>query len=283
MDGRLKIGKIPYTNLLPVFGVLRDELDGGSYEFVEGFPSTLNRMVRNGEIDVSPSSSIEYLRDEEAYTYIKGHSISSRGPVRSILLFSRVPVESLGGHEIYATHQSESSVALLRVVLSEFYRIRHKLKITSVPADMAVQEHSAYLSIGDEALLASHRARPVELDVQDAGYRLCTINHNLFYIYDLGDLWLRHTGLPFVFALWIAKKDVAGRKKELFERFTIDLDNAHRMAKERFREIAEMPGLILPPEELVEYWKGIYYGLSEDCLKGLMLFRDYLRKHGLLS
>jgi chorismate dehydratase len=239
-------------------------------------------MVREGEIDVSPSSSIEFLRDTDSYSYIEGHSISSEGPVRSILLFSRVPLESLHGHEIYATHQSETSVALLRIILEEFIHVHSEVKVSSQPVDQAIEAHSAYLSIGDEALLAFRHSHPVELDLNDAYYQLRTIDHDIFYVYDLGELWFKLTGLPFVFALWIARKDVIVKKRELFENFVNDLHNAHLAAKDKFQEIARISELALPPEELVEYWNGINYGLTDDCLKGLDLFHMYLGKYNLL-
>ena len=279
----LRVGKIPYTNLLPVYRTLEDEFDCSGYEFVEGYPSDLNRMLRRGEIDVSPSSSIEYLRDEEAYEYIDGLSISSMGPVRSILLFSRVPMDSLDGSEIFATHQSETSVALLRVILSEFHWINYEVKVTSTPVKEAIKEHSAYLSIGDEALRTISRAHDMELDIENANYRLCTIDHQLFYVYDLGELWFSNTGLPFVFALWILKKDLAAKKRDMLTTFLGDLRAAHHMATGRFQELSRIPDLALPPREIVPYWEGIDYGLSENALKGLWLFRDYLRKLNLLE
>jgi chorismate dehydratase len=59
---RLLIGEIPYANLFPIFYTLKKESDLSGYEFVEGVPSALNKKIREGLIDVSPSSSIEYLR-----------------------------------------------------------------------------------------------------------------------------------------------------------------------------------------------------------------------------
>ena len=82
MTTKLRIGKISYVNMYPIFHALEGEFRNPSYEFVEGYPSELNRMLRDGELDVSPSSSIEYLRHKDMYTYLDGHSVSSRGPWR---------------------------------------------------------------------------------------------------------------------------------------------------------------------------------------------------------
>jgi chorismate dehydratase len=262
---KLRIGEIPYANLFPIFHTLRTEFDCGSYEFVEGYPSALNRMLRSGEIDVSPSSSIEYLMDMDNYTYLEGHSISSRGPIGSILLFSHVPIGSLGGLDVHATHQSETSTALLKVILSVFYGVECDLKITLMPFDEAIASCQAYLSIGDEALLAS------------GGTNLPP------HVYDLGRLWHEHTGLPFVFALWIAKKEMALKKRALFERFGADLDDARRMATGRLSAISELPGGIMPSGKLANYWKGICYDLPGDCIEGLFLFREHLQSLGLLG
>jgi len=120
---KLRIGKIPYANLFPIFYMLEKECDCSSYEFVEGVPSVLNKMLRDGEIDVSPSSSIEYLRNPSLYRIIDGHSISSKGHVKSILLFSKIPIVELNGGTIYVSSQSETSVALLDIILKKFYTI----------------------------------------------------------------------------------------------------------------------------------------------------------------
>src|SRR5271157_1612604 len=118
---KLVIGRIPYANLFPIFYILDHDIDCSSYTFVEGVPSRLNRMLREGEVDVSPSSSLEYLRNPELYGIIGNHSISSRGRVGSIFLFSPRPVEELDGNIVYASSQSETSIALLKIVLGNFY------------------------------------------------------------------------------------------------------------------------------------------------------------------
>jgi len=88
-EQKLRIGKIPYANLFPIFYILENECDCSEYEFVEGVPSAVNRMLRMGEVDVSPSSSIEYLRHSDEYAIVENHSISSMATVGSIILLSR--------------------------------------------------------------------------------------------------------------------------------------------------------------------------------------------------
>lgn len=282
MGERLLIGKMPFANLHPLFHVLEREFPLEGCEFIEGYPSALNRMLREGALDVSPSSSVEFLRHAEKYFYLDGHSISCRGPIRSIFLFSVLPLGSLGGTDIHVTHQSETSVALLEIILRKFHSISCRLVSTGEPFEQALAHHTAYLSIGDEALRAMRSALPAGPVFRGTGPRTGTIGGRLFHIYDLGDLWHRETGLPFTFALWIARKGLPASKMKLLERFREDLDSARALLPEKFAEAALAPGLPLPPDEIVSYWEGITYGFDGECRKGLELFRKYMQELNLL-
>ncbi len=262
---RLRIGRIAYANLFPIFYILQRDSDCSKYEFIDGVPSGLNRLVREGRIDISPSSSIEYMRNRDRYILINGHSISSEGPVGSIFLFSRRPIETLAGLDILTSSQSETSTALLEIILKEFYEIDCRLRPSGQVLEEAIRSNTAYLLIGDEALIEARKW------------------HKL-YIYDLGELWYRYTGLPFVFALWITGRDCCVEEKELFERFRNDLNHAKETALKDLSIIAEASPLraVISEDELVSYWKGISYDLKERHMKGLGLFEEYLKKYKLI-
>jgi len=268
----LRIGKIAYTNTFPIFYMLEKRFDCSKYEFIESVPSALNRLLRNGEIDISPSSSIEYLRYKERYTLIDGHSISSQGPVRSIYLFSTRPIEELNGVTILTSSQSETSVALLDIILKKFYGIECPLRPTERLMDLAESVIEAYLLIGDDALRAKK-----------------TITG--FHVYDLGDLWYEHTALPFVFALWIVRKETSTEKAELFNALIRDLNRAKELALKNLYTIAQEWKKILfsryslpvTEEELIFYWEGLSYDFSDEHKKGLEMFRKYSEELGLLN
>lgn len=257
-QGPLRIGKINYTNLFPIFSMLEKVADCSAYEFTEGVPSVVNGLLREGKIDISPSSSIEYLRHETAYTLLEGHSISSFGPIRSIFLFSTTPIEALNGLTVLASSQSETSVALLDITLRKFYGFNCPLKSSREPLSEAMKSYSAYLLIGDDAMREARRQQGL-------------------HVYDLADIWYTHTGLPFVFALWIARNDCCMNAPLLLKRFIKDLDEAKDRALKDLEAIArESPLLqVLSAEELVSYWKGISYDLNDEHKKGLQLFRKY--------
>ena len=90
---QLTLGYISYLNCVPFFQYLRDQGYGG--RLVPGVPSSLNRMLQLGELDASPSSSFEYALHAEKYCLLPDFSISSTGPVNSVLLFSSEPPEML--------------------------------------------------------------------------------------------------------------------------------------------------------------------------------------------
>ena len=86
----LSIGHITYANCIPWFHFLRQ--CGFEGEIIDGVPAELNRMLAAGEIDVCPSSSIEYALHPNDYLLLPRQSKSSIGPVESVLLFSPIPL-----------------------------------------------------------------------------------------------------------------------------------------------------------------------------------------------
>lgn len=262
---KLKIGRFSYSNLFPIFYMLEKEADCSAYEFVEGVPSYLNREIREGRIDVSPSSSIEYLRNTGRYDLINGHSISSRGPVGSVFLFSKRPIGELGGLVVLTSSQSETSVAFLHIIFKKFLGIECEIRSTRDAIGQAIGSAEAYLLIGDDALRESLRW---------PGLR----------IYDIGDLWYKQTGLPSVFALWIVRKACCEGGRQTLERFTRDLDRAKTAAMGNLAEVAAASPVrdLLSEAELISYWKGISYDLEDDHKRGLELFRKYALELGLI-
>lgn len=283
MSAKLRIGRIHYLNLLPIFRTLKRECDCSNYEFVEGYPSALNKMLREGRIDVSPSSSVEYLRRPGDYSVIRGHSLSSFGRVDSILLFSRVAMNDLGGREVFVTHQSETSVALLEIILRKFHGLDFDIKVSNRPSREALEYHSAFLAIGDDALSLANEAKDVAEDCPETGCSFIRFGLSQYFVYDLGEIWYEQTGLPFVFALWIARRDLPDDKRTFLEGFIRDLDYAKSQALKKLPELAAGIDFIMSPKMIVEYWRRISYDLEDDHRKGLELFRSYLDELGLLN
>ena len=273
---KLKIGRIPYANLFPVFYYLDNKCDHSEYTFIKGVPSKLNKRLHNGELDISPSSSIEYLRNKNRYLILPWFSISSSGPINSILLFSKLPLNELGGKTIAVTSDSETSTALLKVILKEFFSLKCKFKPTSLRSVRNIlSSYSAVLHIGDTAMIEAKKA--VTSKSQNSALRT---PHSALYVYDLGELWDRQTGLPFVYALWVIRKKSLLEKGELIKKLSSDLINAKKYATKNLPLIAGAAPQKkwIGEKELVKYWKIISYDFTEKHMEGLRLFEKYALK-----
>lgn len=266
---KLKVGKINFLNIYPIFFTLEKECDPSRFQFIDGTPAELNHRLREGTLDISPSSSIEYLRNPEIYTLIDGHSISTTGPIMSILLFSKHPIEDLDTRLILASEQSETSTALLKIILKKFYGFQNKILTSSSDIKDGLDSAPAYMLIGDDALKAARSS-------------FITDHPSPVHIYDLGEIWHRNTGLPFVYALWIGRKECCS--KETFIEFIDILDRAKDFAEQNFQKIAaDIPSkTVMVMDDLIAYWKNLSYGLSEEHKEGLTLFDRYLKEEGLL-
>ncbi len=162
----LRIGKIPYANLFPIYHYLEDKCRNAGYKFVKGVPAALNKMLRDGGIDISPSSSIEFLKCRDKYSIIPWLSLSAEGPVCSIFLFSKYPLESLDKKSIAVSSQSETSVALLKVILRDFNSLKCKFtEVNSSSVMNILSDFSACLLIGDDAMKEKKKVKSYELRV----------------------------------------------------------------------------------------------------------------------
>lgn len=290
---KLKVGRIPYANFFPVFYYFDKECCNSAYEFFHGVPSKLNKMLREGKLDISPSSSIEFLRNKDKYLILPWFSVSSAGPIYSIRLFSKLPLHKLGGKKIALSSDSETSNVLLKIILEEFLSLKCKFSSTSQrKVEDILSTFSAVLHIGDTAMIEAKKIASRVKSQESRKERnkdnskrqipkskLLTPNSEL-YIYDLGELWYEYTGLPFVFALWIVTKKAIAEKKELIRKLSADLIEARKYASRKFKSIAkEAPQKKwLSEKELVDYWKIISYDFTEKHLEGLRLFEKYALK-----
>ena len=254
----LRIGEISYLNCTPIFSVLKSRFSDDCYTFVSGTPAELNELLRRGDIDLCPSSSIEYAQNHDTYVILPNLSISAEGPVKSVLLFARRPIEELDGATIILTSESATSVALIRILLSRMYSFQNSY-CRAEPGCVTLQDNcDALLLIGDAALKASGEA--------------CGC-----YVYDLGELWFKFTGLPFVFALWILRRDALVRESAAVKLLHERLVASKRIAIENYSQIADSLDRKewTSSEFLTNYWQTISYDLTSRHIEGLRLFYSY--------
>jgi chorismate dehydratase len=258
MADKFRIGEIRYANCTPLYSTLKERSDCSGYEFIPGEPAALNALLAEGRIDASSSSSVEYARHWREYLIIPDISISSAGEVGSILLFSRKPIEKLGGERVAVSSASATSTVLLKALLKFRYRIDAEYQPREPVLERMLDGMSAALLIGDEAL--KERKNLAEASG--------------LIVYDLGRLWQDFAGAPFVYALWMVREDSAMRMPGLAKRFKADILDAKAAAIPRLDEIAAGA-----PERswmgtagLALYWKAMSYDLDEKHKMGLLEF-----------
>lgn len=266
----MRVGRIPYVNCFPVYGAIDRNIIPFEAALVDGVPTLLNRMMSDGVLDISVVSAVEYARASRRYLLLPDLAISCDGPVRSVQLFSKSPVRQLAHRKVLVSKSSMTSVALLELLFAE----RWNVSPVFVPTDAELtdvarfwdEEHEARLVIGDAALLLGSRNGNSTAPQYP-------------FAYDLGEEWKNWTGLPFVFAVWVAQR-------------TIDVESALRvhagLIESRNWGIANTPELAKQAarktgvdfETCREYLDGLDYGLSYPHLAGLTEFYRRLVKRG---
>lgn len=261
----LCIGQIGYANVTPIFTALLQNFPTSSYRFVRGVPSQLNALLARGDIDLCPSSSIEYAKSPDRYYLLPDLSISSVGQVKSVLLFSRRSLSELEGCTIGLTTDSDTSVNLLRILLAKSNGLSNSFERTSLPLAQALEVFPAVLLIGDAALRGS-------------------MGERVEHVYDLGEEWFKFTGLPFVFALWIVRREAVEEKYEEVSALLSRLREAKRIAYQSYGAIAETCEEVrwMGRERLIDYWRCISYDLSPFHLRGVREFFRYAAEMGIL-
>ncbi|RUA16780.1 MAG: hypothetical protein DSY55_03435 [Clostridia bacterium] len=191
----ITIGIIDYLNVEPLYFRLQERLADRPVRFRRGVPTDLNRALQDGEIDVAPISAIAAARLADQVAILPDLSIATLGAVKTVLLFSwMADPRELNDCRIALSDQSATSVELVRLLARNFWKIAPRYAITSQDLEQMMRRSSAGLLIGDDALVESAHRRSVPGRGQP-------------YAFDLGDEWLKWTGLPFVFALWAARRE----------------------------------------------------------------------------
>ena len=266
MRHRLRLGRIPWINCYPIYAALDRGIVSVEAEVVTGTAADLNDLLAAGELDVSVVSAVEYARSAATYHLLPDLAVSCDGPVHSVALFSRRPVHELDGATVLRTASSRTSVLLLELLCRHRWRVRPKfatVRAESADLDALAQfPHEAVLVIGDAALVLAAQAK--------YPYRT-----------DLGLAWKEWTGLPFVFAVWAARRDADH----------VRVSGIHRaLLASRQWGLAHLPDLAATAAEITGISKGVTeaylgdldYALSYRHLAGLTDFFRRLADDGLV-
>jgi chorismate dehydratase len=202
----MKLGYIDYLNCYPFYYHMFEHSPVKGVEIIERYPNDLNRMMREGELDMSAISAATYPLIQERTVLLPEFCLSSIGYVGSVILRSNLPIEELDRKRVGLTRASHTSVLLLKMLLKNYYNVVPEYVLTQPNPSMDGLD--AVLMIGNEAMLRS--STPVS------------------FSYDLGELWLRKTGYPVVFAVFALNENAiekyAGEIKRVIESYRISIE-----------------------------------------------------------
>ena len=250
----IRLGAVAYLNARPLTWAL--DRSPRSWEIRYDVPSVCAELLHAGDVDLGLVPSIEYLGAPD-YRLVPGIGIGSRGPVRSVALFTRVPLRSI--RRIALDTSSRTSVALIQVLCRHRFQIAPDLVPHGPDLAAMTREGDAALLIGDPALDADHAALGLEK-------------------IDLGEEWTAMTGLPFIYAAWTGRPGAVGE------------------ADVRALQEAQEEGVAANAAIAAEYGRGnaaataraaeylrdnVRYGLGLEEAKGLQTFLDYAADLGL--
>lgn len=262
---RLSVGLFSYLNCLPLARALKAVMP--DLELVRAEPTRLNQWVVTGRVAVGGVSAVTYALYQDSLYLVPRLCIASRGPVRSVLLVSKLPAEELGGRRVLLTRASATSQVLVQLILSRLYGVRPHYAVGRVSLDQGLREADAYLLIGDEALAAYHSP--------PAGA----------WLYDLGAEWYRLTGQPMVYALWACRRAWAVFHSEALGEMVARLEVAAGLAQQGRAAMAAVAARSYPygEEFLRDYLLGLDYELDAAAQAGLLTFYRLAWEEGLLA
>ena len=246
------IGRVSYLNTLPFFKFL----DNREYKIFPAPPRQLGFLFKDGNIDAGIVSLVDYFEKENDFTFLKYGIVGNRN-VKSVILYSKYPIEKLDKKNIAVTDETSTSFRLLQVLLE----MKYGLDVVYVREKISAREKNlpsfdAFLTIGDDAL----RFMKHKLEGFD-------------YIYDLAQLWYEWQGLPFVFAVWAVKKDLSQQKVNALDELLNDALNKFFSTDTQIEEFYNSK-IGLTKEEIKDYLNNIVYRLGENELKAIDVFKN---------
>ena len=243
-----RLGRMAYVNTLPVdWGLVRSPL-GKLVTVHRGTPTVLNRMMAQGQLDVSAVSSVEAARHADDWLVMDHLCIGCRDAVGSVILHSERPVEELDGSTIAVTNASATAVKLLEVLLSGHWKVRASLEPQAHP-------QGPRLLIGDAALKTA-QSEPTG------------------FVYDLGSAWRQYTGGDFVFGLWCVRREYARdfpqQTRALYHLLKTSRELGRAECDDVVVEAASVTGL--SETTIREYFPKLVYDLDDRLWDGLTAF-----------
>jgi chorismate dehydratase len=243
---KIRVGAVSYLNTKPLLYGIEHLHVMDKIELITDYPASIAAMLLEGSIDVGlvPVAIIPKLAE---YYMVTDYCIGAEGPVASVALFSEKPLDEI--KNVLLDYQSRTSVSLARVLLKHYWKKEVNFLDAAEGYQQQIKGDTAGVVIGDRAF----------------AQRLVSA-----YNYDLAEAWQAFTGLPFVFAAWVANKPLPADFAAAFNKANaFGLCHLDDVIKENPYEKYDL---------YTYYTKNISYSLSKAKRLGLEKFLRYLEE-----
>jgi chorismate dehydratase len=259
----LKLGYIDYLNCYPFYYHMFEKEPVPGVSVFPGYPSDLNRLMKSGGLHMSPVSAATCCDMSDEIHVLPHISLSSVGYVRSVILVSKCPIDSLHGKVVGLTSASHTSVVLLKIILNAYFQV-DPVYVNSPPMT-SLEGMDAALLIGNEAMI--YQPEP--------GY----------HVYDLGELWLEKTGFPVVFAVFTIRRDAVSPHREAIFRVIDSYDRSIRCLETEKEALIAKAALKYPaiPYSIETYYTLLQFNFTERLKQALSLYHEKGAALGLLK
>lgn len=252
-----RIAASSYLNTAPLIWSFTRGSKQGEVSLTDAVPARCAALLAQGEVDAALVPVIEYQRIPDVLV-VPDVCVGSLQRVRSVVL--ALKVDSLKDvRSIALDESSRTSAALLKIIFREFLGFEPVWRSAAPDVGQMLAENDGALIIGDPGMTF--------------------VRQNL-RLFDMAELWREHTGLGFVFALWM----VGAAASEQVRR--IDFAGARDEGLMRAEEIVAVyePLLNLSSSELRSYLsENISFSISDEMRAGMDLYFELAYRHGLIK
>ena len=247
---KYKLSVVSYLNTLPfIYGLKQSELDK-KLDISLDIPSTCADKLLSNKIDIGLVPIVVLKQMHNAHI-VSDFCIGADGAVDTVCLFSDVSIEEI--ESIFLDYQSKSSVELLKILLKEYWQVSPKLIKAKANYEKQIKEEKAGLIIGDRGFQYQNKFE---------------------YVYDLSAIWKLHTGLPFVFACWIANKKI---DEDFIKEFNTALSFGLQNTQKAIDSTAAIYSHCKNPADYLN--NKISYILDADKKEGMALFLGKVKRY----
>ncbi|HPH21827.1 MAG TPA: menaquinone biosynthesis protein [Haliscomenobacter sp.] len=241
MNKKIRVTAVSYLNTKPLlYGLFKSPV-AAELDLQLDIPSVCAEKLRSGQADLGlvPVAIIPELGTPYI---VSDYCIGAEGMVKTVCVYAKKPLEEL--EYIYLDYHSRTSVELARILIREYWKVDVQLLPAQPGFETKIQGTTGALLIGD---------------------RTMGLESKYPFVYDLGEAWLKHTGLPFVFAAWVSTRPL---DPTFIQRFNTALKTGLDFIPELIYLLPAQPDFDLK----TYFTKYISYPLTPEKKEALALF-----------